>query len=63
MAFKLPPGEVAKLKEAQRQLHDVLPEIDKAEECGVECQHYRELHAEVGRRLAAILDKFGPVVK
>lgn len=29
------------LKDAQRRLHDLLPIVDDAETCGIECQEYR----------------------
>lgn len=49
------------LQEAKRILHDVLPEFDKAESCGNDCQNFREIHAEMLRRLAAIETHYLPV--
>lgn len=61
--YKLPADKVATLKAAQRELHDVLPLIDEAEQCGIECQQYRQLAEEVQERITKILTYFGPGVK
>lgn len=57
--FKLPPSEIAKLQEAQRQLHDVLQEYPIAEECGMDCTAWRQLHQEAYNRIDALLRNYG----
>lgn len=46
------------LKDAQRDLHDILPEIDKADRCGIECREFREVLDELSRRFTAIEREF-----
>lgn len=58
--YRLPGMEYAKLLETERELHDILPEMDKAEECGIECQEYRRLHREAMERIEKIKINFGP---
>jgi len=57
--IKLDAKTVAKLREAQRDLHDILPEFDKLEQCGEDCQIYRQVHAEAGQRIEALLKHYG----
>lgn len=47
------------IKRGQRELHDLLPLIDSAEACGIECHQHRELHNFLSERLAALLKHFG----
>jgi hypothetical protein len=61
--IKLPPDKIAELQSAQRTLHDILPEFDAAEECGVDCQQWRSLHQEAMRRIDALLLHYGPIAK
>ncbi len=42
------------LKQSQRALHDLLPTIDKAESCGVECSAFRAIAQDLATRLANI---------
>ena len=41
MPFYLDKAQYEKLKSAQTELHDLLPTIDDAEACGIECQALR----------------------
>lgn len=50
----------ASLIKAERDLHDVLPDMDKAEECGIDCQEFRRLHGEAMERIEALKRNFGP---
>lgn len=43
-----------RLKETQRLLHDMLPEFDKAEKCGVVCSELRGIAEHLTERLSAI---------
>lgn len=61
--FKLPPERIAALQQAQRDLHDILSDMDEAEECGVDCQNYRMMHQEAAKRIDAILRHYGPSAK
>lgn len=59
---KLPPEAVASLQQAQRDLQDILPDIEGAESCGIDCQQYRQTHSEAMERIEALLTNFGPGV-
>lgn len=61
-AFTLPPEKVAELKADQRQLHDLLTEFDKLEECGGDCAAWRAQHAEAMARVDALLRNYGPPI-
>ena len=50
--------DFARLKSAQRKLHDLLPLLDKAERCGVECDQFRALSSAIGDQLIAIEREF-----
>lgn len=43
-----------RLHEAQRALHDVLPMLDKAGACGVDCGPYKEICEKLQKDLDAI---------
>jgi len=58
--IKLPPESVASLQQAQRDLQSILPDIDGAEACGIECQQYRQTHQEAMDRIEQLLTHFGP---
>ena len=34
--------------------------MDKAEECGIECQEFRRVHAEAMQRIEAMKRNYGP---
>ncbi len=46
------------LKKAQRQLHDLLPMVDNADACGVECDAFRSVMDEISKQLAEIESRF-----
>lgn len=48
------------LIEAQRRLSNVLPEIDKAEACGVDCAEFRQGHAYLADRVGRYLNTYFP---
>ena len=56
----LPPDKIAELKQRQRELHDILPEIDKLEQCGQDCSAEHEVLQEAQRRITNILKFYGP---
>lgn len=43
-----------RLVTAERLLHDLLPKIDKAAACGIECDGYREIQKNALEMLATI---------
>jgi hypothetical protein len=47
-----------KLKDAQRQLNDLLSVMDRAEACGTDCQVFREVTREYLERLMNIEREF-----
>jgi hypothetical protein len=58
MAFKLPKEQVAKLRESQRELMDILPEFDKAAECGIECSELKAARDEAVQKIEALLKHY-----
>ena len=58
--IKLSKENYAGLLQSERLLHDILPEMDKAEECGIECQEFRRVHAEAMQRIEAMKRNYGP---
>lgn len=58
--IKLSDEQMAKLKSVQRDLHDLLPLYDSAEECGIDCAMNRQLADQTMRRLQALEKNFGP---
>lgn len=48
------------LRKAQRDLSEMIPLMDAAEECGVDCQQYREGHAYISGRINDFLRVFFP---
>ncbi len=57
--IKLDPERVAALKVAQRNLHDILPDIDALEQCGVDCTIPREQYIKSHDQIEKILQLFG----
>jgi len=55
----LSPDRIAQLKTDQRTLHDTLPEFDKLDECGVDCQNAKADVKEAARRVDAMLRHYG----
>lgn len=49
-----------KLIEDQRRLSDILAEMDKAEECGIDCQAFRDLHKQALEQNMALAAKYKP---
>lgn len=41
MTFTLSPENYQKVLDAERQLTEVVGDLDKAEQCGIDCQQYR----------------------
>ena len=50
--------QLAANRAAQRQLHDLLPVLDKAETCGVPVDGYRAIAAGLAQQLQAIEQNF-----
>lgn len=51
-------AEHTKLKKAQRQLHDLLPIVDDAAACGVDCEAFKAVLSEIGDQLNEIEKRF-----
>jgi len=47
-----------RILEAQRNLHDILPIIDSAENCGLPCDEFREVHRFLSEKFNAIIKEF-----
>lgn len=54
----LPPELVTRLRQHQRELHDILAEFDKFEKCGGDCQDYRAEHKRQSDQIAALLENY-----
>jgi len=50
--------DVQEMKQARRTLDEVLPLMDKAEKCGVECQVFREVRDRVADQLKNLEAEF-----
>ena len=50
--------DVRETKEARKQLADVLPFMDAAEVCGVQCQAFKDVRKEMDSTLKAIESYF-----
>lgn len=57
--IRLEPDRIAALKVAQRGLHDILPDIDALEKCGVDCTVPRETYTMAHDQIEKILRLFG----
>lgn len=56
----LDSGHLELLRKTQRQLNDLLPLMDAAEACGVDCDQYRNGHAYLAARTQQYLERFFP---
>lgn len=61
--YTLPVENYRKLLQAERDLHDALTELDKAEECGIDCQDLRQLRDAALERITAIKKNYAPKTK
>lgn len=57
--IKLPKDLQANLDQAERMLQDLLPQIDKAEHCGDNCQAHRENAMKALERIRNYKKHFG----
>lgn len=57
--IKLSDETLAEVRNAQRELHDTLAEIDKLERCGTDCQLLRQSYSEAMQKTEAILREYG----
>lgn len=58
-AIKLPREMVDELKRSERALNDIIPELDKGEQCGIDCQEYRSIRDEAAERISKLIQHFG----
>ena len=42
------------IDESLRKIHDLLPELDKMDRCGIDCQEHREKLRQYERQLTAL---------
>lgn len=56
----LSPDDYRELLKSERELHDWLPELDKAEDCGIECQYLRDSAKAMLERIAKFKQHYGP---
>lgn len=58
--IKLSTESYAGLLTAERALTDMLPEFDKAEECGIDCQIFRQATADYLERIGKMKLHYAP---
>lgn len=51
-------AEYERLKEAERILHDLVPLMDAAERCNIDCAEYRQVHQFFTESFAALNREF-----
>lgn len=51
--------QVGELLDAQRKLHDILPALDYAQECGIECKEQVADHTSQMQQISNLLKRFG----
>lgn len=56
----LSPEDVDKLKTAERNVNEVLAEVDKLEDCDVDCRLYREELARIMNTSVKLRKNFAP---
>ena len=58
--IRLTRDQDAELARQQRELQDILPEIDKYEQLGEDATLFRETHREAMERITKLRTLFGP---
>jgi len=61
--IKLPPEKIAELRAKQRELHDLLPEMDAAEQCGIDCTMLRSIRDDAFDKINKLIQYYGPAAK
>jgi len=56
----LDSSHLAVLRQAQRALADLIPEMDKAEQCGVDCTEFRNGHAFIRDKVDQYISTYFP---
>jgi hypothetical protein len=57
--YRLPTKDTNELAQHRQNLVDGLAEIDKAEECGIECQELRAKYHDAIARIDTTVNNFG----
>lgn len=60
--FRLTTDKYRELLASERALHDLLPEMDAAQDCGIDCQAYREIHAQAMEKIAKLKTYYAPTL-
>jgi hypothetical protein len=55
----LTPDQHQTLLQAQKMLHDLLPDIDALEQCGKDCQDLRSKNDAIRAQITALQTQFG----
>lgn len=58
--IKLPIGDLQKLINTERSLNEALNQVQKLEECDIDCQEFRKQIATVLERSRKLRQNFGP---
>jgi len=57
--IQLPPEKIAELRQRQRELNDVLTEIDQLEQCGVDCTTPHAVRDDAAKKIEKLLQFYG----
>lgn len=58
--IKLDRATYAELLENERRLHDFLGELDKADECGIDCSLMRAERIQILERISKLKEHYAP---
>lgn len=57
--YKLPPEDIALLRKHQRELNDILSDLDEMEQCGIDCTAPHEVRKDVADKIEKLLQFYG----
>lgn len=59
-AIRLSNEDYAELLNAEREMHDMLDELDKAEKCDIPCQEFRRIHSQYMKDIQSLRENYAP---
>lgn len=59
--IRLTADQIARVDASLRDIHDILPDIDRARSCGVNCEEHAEMAAFLQNRLMKLKQEFAPI--
>lgn len=58
--IRLDQATYNRLLQSERELHDLIAELDKAEECGIDCTAHKADREDALARISAIKKNYAP---